>query len=156
MVFSNTPITKRFFWDQASEMQDSGLLNVENHSFDLHSFEGKSMGYSNCCGYGLLPFKSEKFEDYKRRISNDMARMNNLFEEYLNKKSLFVAYPYGVYSKQSEQVLKELGYKSSLTVEKGVRTFHSINDLWLIPRLNINMDLKGRKLIETIEQLSDR
>lgn len=156
LVFSDTPMTKRFSWEEAKEMQDSGLINLENHTFDLHSFEGKSEGYFNYCGYGLVPFSGENYEEYKVRVSNDMNRMNNLFEKHLDKKPLFVAYPFGRYSEQSEKVLKELGYKSSLTVERGVRKFENLDDLWLIPRLNVNMDLNGIKLIEAIDNLTEK
>jgi Fe-S cluster assembly iron-binding protein IscA len=60
-------------------------------------------------------------------------------------------YPYGAYTEKTEQYISNLGFQGSLAAIDGVRTFKSLKDLKAIPRLTINNEQKGEKLIEMIE-----
>lgn len=45
------------------EIYASGIIDIQNHTYGLHSLEGKSIYERNSVGKGLLPKDNEKFDD---------------------------------------------------------------------------------------------
>ncbi len=154
-IDSEKPITPHFSWKQAKEMLDSGIVDIQNHTFDLHSPQGISYGYNEQVGRGVLQIQGEEIKDYENRLKEDLLRLN--IETYLNTGHMptFVTYPYGQYNNETEKIICKLGFIGTITTTKGVRRFKSLNDLKEIPRLNVPMQLRGEKLIQVIENLKE-
>lgn len=148
---SDLAITPHFTWEEAKEMYDSGLVDFQNHTYDLHSPEGLSYGQENSVSKGVLALEGENFEAYKTRLTSDLMRLQyDMFQE-TGHISTILCYPYGAYSEDSERILKSIGYIGSLTTREGVRTYYTPSDLWAMPRLNVTNALRGQALIEKIE-----
>jgi len=60
--------------------------------------------------------------------------MKNLIETNVGNKVIVHSYPYGKYSDTSEAILKELGFKFSLTVNPGIS---NINEGFELKRINV-------------------
>lgn len=151
-IDSDKPITPHFSWEQAKEMVDSGLIEIQNHTFDLHSEPGKSFGYNMDVGRGVEPLKDESYEVYSDRVKKDLIENNQLIEKAVGIAPTVITYPYGWYSEQSENIINEIGFLGSITTKEGVRTYKTIEDIKLIPRYNITEQIKGEKLINLIKQ----
>ena len=120
-------------WEEAREMEASGLVDINPHSFDLHNSD-KTKEH----GKGVGRAEGEGKKDYYKRLKEDVEKIDKIFLKELDKKPVVYAYPYGIYTDTSEKVLKENGYKVTLTtrskmadIEKGLyklKRYNMAND----------------------------
>ncbi len=116
-------------WDQVKEMQESGYAEIQNHSYNLHKI---SNGRYGCCQK-----TSETMEQYKTILSDDIMKLQDEIESYIGIAPNTFAYPYGRYCNNTDIILKELGFKSSLSVTYGVNLINenSKDDLFGLKRM---------------------
>lgn len=152
-VDSEVPITPHFDWEQTDKMVKSGLVEIQNHTYNLHSTPEAFYGYNRSPAKGILKKIRENTDDYSERIETDILLLKDLIEQNTGFVSEFVTYPYGAYSDESEEILKNIGIFGSLTTDEGVRTYRLLDDLYKIPRINVTNDIRGKKLIDRIEML---
>ncbi|MEN6316359.1 MAG: polysaccharide deacetylase family protein [Clostridiaceae bacterium] len=152
-IKNNNKFIPHFSWEEASEMIKSGVIEIQNHTYDLHSYEGKSAGYDKPCGVGLRPYTNEDYYEYRKRLVNDVIINNQEIYNHTGAVSTFVAYPYGAYTKVTEQALTEAGIDGTMTTKPAVRYYSGLKDLREIPRLTITMSQNGDNLIKAIESL---
>ncbi|GAA3410590.1 hypothetical protein GCM10020370_55460 [Paenibacillus hodogayensis] len=137
-----TPITRHFTWEQGKEMYESGLVDIQSHSFNLHN---QSDGE-----HGVAPYTRETQEAYIERFKRDTLRIKELIEKRIGNEVVVYTYPYGVHNHMSETILRELGFKYSLTVDDGVSDFNA--NPYLLKRINVPFDLSSMELIKKIER----
>lgn len=106
----------KFNWSQAKEMYESGVIDLQSHTYDSHY---KITNGKKEKGVFSMPQEGETEEDYISRIDKDINKSIKGFEEHLGYKPIALAYPYGEYSNESEKVLAENGIKVSFTVKSG-------------------------------------
>lgn len=147
--------TRHFSWEEATEMVESGWVEIGSHTYDMHSERGVSQGLIKKTGKGCLRLPFETREDYHQRLTFDFNQMEAAMYAHLGEKSIFVAYPFGYYQRQTENFIKDRGL-FSLTTRAGVRRIRTLNDLSELPRLTVTNTLSGEALIETIENLPYR
>ena len=140
-----------FGFEEMKRMRESKLVDFQNHTYDLHSKNGLSQFGLIPVGKGVLPMAEEKPEAYKHRLSADLSKLNRLVRKELGYTPRVVVYPFGAYTKHSDQIAKSIGFTGSVTVRSGVRTYKTVNDLWKIPRINVPEELAGAALIQAIE-----
>lgn len=99
-------------WDQLKEMMDSGYVEVQNHTYNLHS---------TCNGRtGCNQKWNESFSDYEQVLSDDI---NILQEELLNitgRTPNTFTYPYGLSNENTVTIIKKLGFQASLSCDYGI------------------------------------
>lgn len=99
-------------WSQLRELQDKGLAEIQNHSYDLHRDGGGVLGCQQKPG--------ESGAAHALRLSEDLTRMQERVRDELGTVPDTFAYPYGKYCDLSEGILRELGFRASLTCDFGV------------------------------------
>lgn len=151
MMDNKTPIIPHFSWIEAKEMLDSGLIDIQNHTYDLHSPEGYSLGLNNPTAKGMMKLNGENNYRYRIRLRDDLITLNYLTYNNTGHIPSFIAYPYGMYSDLTESAIYSFGFKGSLTSDEGIREFKTVNDLKKIPRINITNSIKKEELLRTIE-----
>ena len=109
---SGNPRYAHATWSQLRELREKGLAEIQNHSYDLHRDEGGMLGCQQRPG--------ESRGDYALRLSEDLTRMQERVYAELGTAPDVFAYPYGKYSALSEGVLRELGFRASLTCDFGM------------------------------------
>lgn len=119
-----------FSWEQAKEMYQSGLVEIQPHSFDLHHFKENTK-----YGHGVLPMKGENKNNYQKRFIEDTQKVRELIKENIGVDSYVYAYPYGDYVSINEKVLKGLGFEISLTT--GRKTLYFPKELFGLRRINV-------------------
>lgn len=154
--FENTDeeINAHFSWQEAGEMSSSGLVEIQSHSYDLHSEAGLSNGQGLPVGKGISKMESESDASYGQRILTDLAQNNQLIEAATGKPSTIFAYPMGIRTMQSDWLLQDGNFFGGLTTVKGVRYYHSLADLRAMPRLNVDMSVSSKTLAKWIEAQS--
>ena len=131
------------------EISDSGVIDIQNHTYDLHSLKGKSLYQGNKVNKGVLSLDKETdFIDYAMRLAKDLVKNDYVLKSITGKKPNFVIYPFGAYEEKTEKTLKLLGYKGSVTTIPGIRVYNDLEDLFEIPRLNVTNEVNVLELIE--------
>lgn len=107
-------------WGNIKEMIDSGYVEIQNHTYNLHESSGKRMGIQKISG--------ESEEQYRNVITEDIMRLEGKFNEKLNYSSTAFVYPFGAVSNESDGILKGLGFKATVTCEEKINIITDDND----------------------------
>ncbi len=149
---TNYPITPHFTIEQAKEMQDSGIFQIENHTYDMHqetTFESGEYIRENA-----TKLANESDENYIQALKNDFNMMKNIFNSHLQKDTLVFTYPHGKCTELSEKTLKELGVLMTITTQNGNNLLQKGNpeSLYKIKRYNICNEVSPEQLLQYLEQ----
>ena len=131
-------------WEQLREMSQSGIVEPSNHSYNLHSTTGagKKAG--------------ESTEQYVKRLTEDLERLQNRFIEELGEAPKIFAYPFGKISPEALGVLKSLNFKVVLTCwEKVNQLGKDPEQLLHINRFNRPHGISTADFFARIEQGDD-
>lgn len=99
-------------WNQLLEMRDSGLVELQNHSYDLHRDTPEARGCARRW--------NERGADYERRVRGDVDRLQDELFRRTGCASTTFAYPYGLYDEDLEGILADMGFLATLTCDFGV------------------------------------
>lgn len=100
-------------WSQLKEMQESGIFEIGNHTYDMHDNPGGKR-------YGVLKKQSESEEAYRQALIDDIGGLSDQIEREVGVRPFIFAYPFGKFSKETKPVIEEMGYKVIFTCEEKV------------------------------------
>ncbi|TCH62916.1 poly-beta-1,6-N-acetyl-D-glucosamine N-deacetylase PgaB [Acinetobacter sp. ANC 4862] len=111
-------------WSELKEMQDSGLVEIASHSYNLHrGIVGNPQGNLEPAAVTrLYDAKSASYEDdshYQQRISNDLKQNNQLLIAHGLKSPRVMVWPYGHYNMQTVKIAKQLGMPVAISLDDG-------------------------------------
>lgn len=92
--------------DNIKEMVESGYVEIQNHSYDMHKLKPRK---------GVDKKKGETFESYRSAIQNDIMKAQNYLKDNTEISPQCFVYPFGAKSDETEKIVKELGFKCTLT-----------------------------------------
>lgn len=116
-------------WKDIKELMDTGRIEFQNHTYSLHSNTGKRNGTKK--------IKGETDEHYKNVLEEDILKLQQEFKENTNYIPQCFTYPFGGISNASLDIIKELGFKASLSCEQGINKLtKNPNSLYLLKRYN--------------------
>lgn len=126
MALSKNP---HFSWNQAREMQDSGIIDIQSHT---HSHQIAT----NLSDFDLM------FE---------LKTSKNLIENKLGKKCSVLAFPFGAASEREIVAAKKAGYLVINKVgDKGVNRKSEGTDA--LKRITVRADWTGKRLLEVLDE----
>ena len=97
-------------WDEISEMMSSGLVEFQNHSYNLHGTAGR---------LGAQKLRWESTAVYAALLRSDVGKMQQKMRENTGCSPIAFVYPYGASSKESDSILKQMGFQATfLCTEK--------------------------------------
>ena len=99
-------------WEQIREMSDSGLVEIQNHTYNMHCSKNPRVGCTKKFG--------ESEETYKSKLSEDILKSQEMIEKNVGKKPIAFFYPFGACSKCSEKIIRGLGFKATFLCESRV------------------------------------
>lgn len=99
-------------WDKIKEMSDSGFVEIQNHTYNMHS--------SKYPRIGCTKKKNESKAHYKEVLSKDLSTSQDLIEKHIGKRPLGFFYPFGAKSNCSEEIIKSLGFKATFICESKI------------------------------------
>ena len=116
-------------WKDIKELMDTGRIEFQNHTYSLHSNTGKRIGTKK--------IKGETDEHYKSILKDDILKLQQEFEKNTHYTPQCFTYPFGGISNASLDIIKELGFKASLSCEQGINKLtKNPNSLYLLKRYN--------------------
>lgn len=98
-------------WKDINELINDGTIEFQNHTYNLHTIGARK---------GAMKKPGESLEAYTTMLSNDILKLQEEFKTNTNYVPNTFTYPYGAISKESLNIIKELGFKASLSCVKGV------------------------------------
>lgn len=113
-AFSSTPDDNAYYshctWDQLREMELSGYVEVQNHSYDMHTTDqGRN---------GTKKNSWESSDTYRSILTGDIMKCQNLLIERSGITPTAFTYPFGAISSESVEILKDMGFKASFSCEE--------------------------------------
>ncbi len=120
-----------FTWEQAKEMENSGIIDIQSHTVyhnDLSAISDENL---------VFELRKSRYMIYK----------------YLGKKSDILAYPYGNFNEKVKQAAQKAGYKACVEIKLGLPGVNRKNaDLLALKRITAFGTMSGEDLINTVEQ----
>ena len=101
-------------WDQIREISEEDFVEIGNHS---HTHE-------------YLADESNEL------IKKDISKSISIFKKNLGKNSVFFSYPFGEYSNDFKNIIKDFGFKYAFGQHSGV--MDETKDFYELPRYPIN------------------
>jgi peptidoglycan/xylan/chitin deacetylase (PgdA/CDA1 family) len=99
-------------WDQINEMMKSGLVEIQNHTYNMHHITRRR--------YGCRRNQGESLEHYNQALTEDITKLQQEIIQMTGYTPNTFTYPYGRVSEESCSIIKRLGFKASLTCDYGV------------------------------------
>lgn len=93
-------------WDQIIEMQESGVIEFGNHTYDLHN--------NNRTFQGIKKRKTESIKEYQERLTEDLELTQKKLMTACGSPALCFAFPFGIQEEHALPILDELGFQVTL------------------------------------------
>lgn len=142
-IENHSPNYAHVSWSNLKEMIDSGLVEVQNHTYNMHKINKKRRGTKKN--------KNESMEKYKSELSNDLLLMQNKICDNLGVSANTFVYPFGAISNCSVDIIKNLGFKASFGCEGKINSItKNPDDLYGLCRIirpsGVNLESLLKKL----------
>ena len=127
-ISEENPNYSHITWEQAREMCDSGLVEIQNHSYNSHTMDkGRN---------GTKKKQGESIAAYTEYIYSDIGKLQEEVNINLGYTPTVFAYPFGSVSEASYDILKEMGFKATLSCAEIINEIHMGNseDLYMLGR----------------------
>ncbi len=108
-------------WEEINEMAKSGLIEIQNHTYDLHEIKNGRKGAAQKNG--------ESIENYKKVLEEDVKRLNKDVLSYTGQEPTSFIYPYGNFNENTEKLIEEMGFKAILNCYEKVNYISASEDL---------------------------
>lgn len=131
-------------WKDINDLIIDGSVEFQNHTYNLHSIKSGRKGCRKRSG--------ESLEAYTSLLTNDISKLQDKFNTNCNGyiPNTFT-YPYGAISKESIPIIKELGFKASLSCTSGVNYITKDPEcLYLLKRNNRKSGISTEKFFSKI------
>ena len=99
-------------WDNVKELSASGYVEIQNHSYDMHD--------NNTSRRGTMQKSGESQEAYQLALENDIGEFQDKITEMTGMTPTAFTYPYGYISKSSKDILKDMGFRATLSCAEGL------------------------------------
>lgn len=114
-------------WSDISEAAASGRVEIMGHSYCLHKSSPR---------LGANKKRGESYESYSKLLTFDTMKLQELVRSNCGLTMRTYAYPYGSYCKESEAILKELGFSATLTCCERKNIITDASSLFELGRFN--------------------
>jgi len=117
-IWSETPYADmrhgHVTWAQICEMVHSGLVEIANHTWDLHKNENGRKGAAIRPGEGIA--------QYRALLEADIGRLQAALKEHCNITPIGFVYPFGATCPEATDILAEMGFLVTLSPHDGINT----------------------------------
>ena len=130
---ANTPVQfgddqlardKLLSWDELKTMQNSGLVEIGSHSYNLHKGilgnpQGNSEPAATTREYNPKNKSYETDKQYADRILSDLKKNNQVLKAHGLKQPRVMVWPYGRYNMQTVELAKKAGMPVTISLDDG-------------------------------------
>ena len=152
-VHSGEPFwQERFAYEEAIPWVEKGIIDSQSHTYDMHQLE--SYGYSG--RDGTLRKDGESHADYRRALLEDAEACRQRRQGKLAGDLNALAYPFGYYSLEADEIMKEAGYILTVTIDNRPNRLRigDMDCLRLLGRINVTDRMSGQDVVDRLAQYS--
>lgn len=136
------PAYAHLTWDNVKQMQESGLVEFLNHSYNMHSNDVRK---------GSSIIKGEDKDKYKALFTSDVMKLQELLSLNCGITPQAYTYPFGYICSEAESILKELGFLATLSCYEKVNYItKDPNCLYQLRRFNRSSTLSTEGFMKKI------
>lgn len=148
-------INPHFTYEQAREMHESGVIDIQSHTYDFHRVkELDGADFRN----GASKAEGETDAEFAALFKADILKSKNEIEQNVGNTVEVLSYPQGEHSLLTDICVREAGFFATVTVNeapnvivKGLpQTLYNLN------RIGVYPDMTPEQLIEKIENNTRR
>ncbi|MDE7218105.1 MAG: polysaccharide deacetylase family protein [Oscillospiraceae bacterium] len=145
---------ERFAFEKAAPWVEKGVIDVQSHTFDMHQLA--SYGYSG--RDGVLRLAGESDEDYRTALFSDAEAFRRRREGRVSTELLALAYPFGYYTQEADELLQEAGYAATFTIDERPNWLQAGDEscLRMMGRINVTDGYSGEDLVNRLRSYSGR
>jgi len=134
---------------EAAEMEQSGLISIQSHSYDMHQYQPYETDYRDA----ILRKRGESRAAYKQAIATDFGLAAAQIENAVGKRPFVYSYPFGKRTYMAEAVLKSMGVEITLITTPGTSLVvrNAPDSLFALKRLNVPGDMTAEELLNLIK-----
>lgn len=115
---------KLLSWTELKTMQDSGLVEIGSHSYNLHrgaigNPQGNSEPAAITREYDAKTKTYESDKAYAARIYKDLKKNNSVLKAHGLRSPRVMVWPYGRYNMQTINIAKKLGMPIAISLDDG-------------------------------------
>lgn len=117
---NRNPLGQSMNSGEVAELSKSNYAEIGSHTYDLHHIDTRK---------GADRIAGESQDDYENTLLADLQKNNDYIESVTGSRPLLFAWPYGAYplDRSADKVLKEAGYKISVTSYQRMNTIEQGN-----------------------------
>ena len=144
-------IYPHFDYAQAAEMESSGVIDIQSHTYDLHRVEGLDAEYRD----GASKLKHESDSEFAEVFKADILKSKSEIESRVAGSEVFaLSYPKGIHSVLTDVCARECGFDVTVTVDEGINTIVKglPQSLYNLKRIGMYPNITGDMLIELLEK----
>ncbi|MCL2850907.1 MAG: polysaccharide deacetylase family protein [Firmicutes bacterium] len=140
----SNPNYSHITWDQMREAHESGIVEFGNHTHRMHKFKPR---------FGIMRQGGESDATYTKTLTEDINESQDNFTRAGVPVPQTFAYPFGKYSKESKQILLDLGFRALLTCDEWINTVRKGDETSLhkLGRFNRDGHLSTAEIINRLE-----
>lgn len=135
---------KKLNWVEMKEMYDSGVFDIQSHSYNLHNENLKGQ-YRKFLVNGIQRGLIECRAQYDMRVEADIVKSIDTIEENVGNKVICYSYPYGAYEEWGKDLLKKNGILFGFGTTYGAGDFKG--NLYYLNRFSVGMDTDLSKIL---------
>ncbi len=138
----HNPQYSNLTWDEITELAESGVFEIGNHTYDMHSLDGRK---------GSKKLSSESYEDYRKVLFDDVGSLQGLLQDKVGITPDVFAYPFGFISDDSVSILSDIGFKVLFTCYEKPNYITNDNEYPLVlNRYNRPCGISTEKFMEKV------
>lgn len=100
-------------WDHIKKMHRSGLWEIQNHSYECHSYDKRK---------GVSRTYAETDREYEKFLMSDLRRLQDMITCVTGTRPDTFTYPFGAFSENTDEILRKIGFKATLSCTEGINT----------------------------------
>ncbi len=120
-----SPFYTQCSWAELKEMQDSGVFEIQNHTYNLHKIGERK---------GAAAISGESEKAYETLLKADLNLFSKKMKEHLGKKPTAFVYPFGAKSETTLDIVKSLGYRAVFDCEEKINIIYHSDQLYSLHR----------------------
>jgi len=136
-------------WNEINEIINSDTIEIQCHTYNLHKNSGGRKGVGKT--------RSESAEEYDKFLREDILKFKQVMEINTAYQTKAFIYPFGVYSEESEAVIKNMGFLASFSCREKLNIISkNPESLYLLGRFNRSGNISSenffKKLLKNYEE----
>lgn len=145
---------KLLSWKELKTMQESGLVEIGSHSYNLHrGVIGNPQGNSEPAAITrIYDQKNNHYESdaaYTKRIRQDLKKNNSVLTAHGLRSPRVMVWPYGRYNMEAVDIAKKLGMPVAISLDDGPD--HIKKSLGQLNRILVEGDMSTDSLAQEIQ-----